>query len=964
MNLLPCGGRICIEMADERTGRVVGRAAELAEADAFLERASNGFAALFLAGESGLGKTALWQAIVERARPRMILLHRASEAEATLSFTALADLLGDIEGLGQRPDANHATKPIAALAAPRRRAIEAALLLRDPDPGSVDPRRLGLAVLDLLRIVSRTQPVLLAIDDLQWLDGASAETLRFVLRRLRNEPIGVVATLRSTADRASVIDLAQALPEGRVQHVRLAPLSSAELHLLLRMRLDLDLSRPQLVRLHDLSGGNPFFALEIGAELIRTGATLDPSHTPPLPRNLEVALWARLERLSPLSMRLLQVAAATARPEISTVAAFVQTDGEAETGLDEAIHEGVLEVDGQRLAFTHPLLASICYRRIPPLKRRRLHRRLAELTQEPEETARHLALSTSGPDAAIAAGLGRAAEHAAGRGATAAAADLAEMAARLTPADRVADGRGHRLRAAELLHLSGDLDRSAAILRRLAAESPSGPERADALFALARTRRTDLEETIGLCEEALRQSDDDSGRQADILSYLSWVHQIEGRIPQALARARAAVERAEQVGDPVLMTRTLARAAMEELWAMEHTPGLLERGVALERSLQQPLAYYDRPSLTLARRLALTGEYDSARAIYEAADREAHERGEDVARGRILFHLALVEWYDGQPVRALAIVADALELADQLHDDQYRSMTLHAGSFIDAHLGLVDRAREAATEGLRLADGVGDSLFNLAHRNVLGFIDLSLGDVPAAAQRLASLPDVAISRVWVEPAFNPIWPNAIEALVLLGDIAAAKRHLAELERRATVSVSEWSRAVAARCRGLVEAADGDLIAADVAFEQAAAAHERIRAPFDRARTLLAWGALLRRRKQKRQARAVLEEAQREFATIGARIWIVRTVTELARVGGRRPSGQVLTPTEERVARLAAAGLSNKEIAAAVGSSVTTVETHLTRVYAKLEVRSRVQLGRLLAAGHRGGEAAAPGTLIH
>ena len=233
---------------------LIGREEALASIEGFLVRLAREPCALVLSGEPRIGKTALWQMGAERGRDRLkhVLTHRAAEAEAGLSFAALSDLFcGVIDVV------------LPSLTPPRRRALEVALLLADPGDQAHDPRAIGLAVLDSLRTLCRSGPVLIAVDDLQWLDGSSAMALGFALRRLRGEGVGLLATVRRLPGDDARAYLPRLLPEGRFQELAVSPLSLGSLFLLLRGRLQVELSRPQLVRLREITGGNPFFALEL-----------------------------------------------------------------------------------------------------------------------------------------------------------------------------------------------------------------------------------------------------------------------------------------------------------------------------------------------------------------------------------------------------------------------------------------------------------------------------------------------------------------------------------------------------------------------------------------------------------------------------------------------------------------------------------------------------------------------------
>ena len=235
---------------------VIGRAAELGVIQEFLADIEHGPRALVLSGEAGIGKTVLWEAGVDDARGRFdsILTCRGVEAEASLSFAGLSELLGDVlDEVGP------------ALAPPRRRALEVALLLAEPGESPPDPHAIGLAVLDVLRALADRGPCLVALDDIQWLDPASAGVLQIALRRLRDEPLGLLATLRLGPEfGGSPVELERSFPDERLERLTVGPLSLAALHRLLEERLGLELTRPELARVQEATAGNPFFALELG----------------------------------------------------------------------------------------------------------------------------------------------------------------------------------------------------------------------------------------------------------------------------------------------------------------------------------------------------------------------------------------------------------------------------------------------------------------------------------------------------------------------------------------------------------------------------------------------------------------------------------------------------------------------------------------------------------------------------
>jgi DNA-binding CsgD family transcriptional regulator len=433
------------------------------------------------------------------------------------------------------------------------------------------------------------------------------------------------------------------------------------------------------------------------------------------------------------------------------------------------------------------------------------------------------------------------------------------------------------------------------------------------------------------------------------LAYLSWIRLLQGRVRDALAHARAALAHAEHISDEHLLTRAIARVAMAETWTLEITPGLLERGVAIERRLGRRLEFHESPSVTHARRLMCLSDFDRARPLLDDADARATATGDESTHAHLLFHRFQVEWFTGCWADADQLATHALELADQLRDDQYRVIALYARAVLDAHLGRVEAARTHATEAIAIADAVSDALFAVQSRTVLGFLALSQGDARAADDELRALPDWLYSNGWREPT-DFAWPNAIEAMIGAGDLEQAATWLARYEDLAARSTSPWALATAGRGRALLFEARGDIESAREALDRALAEHARMRCPFEHGRTLLAAGSIRRRAREKRAARETLEEAHAIFDSLGARLWAGRAGEELARVSGRRPGTSELTKSETTLAALAAEGLSNKEIAAAMHISVHTVEAHLTRIYRKLGIRSRAALAQRLRRG--------------
>jgi DNA-binding CsgD family transcriptional regulator len=536
----------------------------------------------------------------------------------------------------------------------------------------------------------------------------------------------------------------------------------------------------------------------------------------------------------------------------------------------------------------------------------------------------------------VAAELDDASARAAARGATAAAAGLSELARELTP-DDPALARQRGLRAATAYRLSGSGDRAALLLEQLLTEVPSGAgaERSDLLLELGITFRSDRLTAVALFDEALSEAADDDARSARILANRSLQKLLATDVQGALADARAALERAERTGDPSLVATAIARLVHAEVYAVEITPDLLERGVEMEES----------PRFFFGRRLVTLGDIDRAQALFENLVEEAGARGDEHTKVASLWYLSLAEWFGGRLRASLANAIAASELGELIQFGHALAWVGRVRAFVQGDLGLVDEARRSAEDGLAFARGSANESYVITTLAALGRLELALGNAVDAGDRLRDLPERMFASGWNDPT-QCIVPDAIESLVALGELDLARGYLDHYARYAARSPNALAAMWEARCRGLLAAASGDLDTSFAAFE-AALAPSADTYRLERGRTLLCLGSVRRQAQQKKAARETLEQALAVFEELGAQPWAERARGELRRISGRAPSPEELTETERRVAELAAKGRTNKEIAAELFMGLSTVEAHLSHVYRKLGVR-RAELATQLA----------------
>jgi DNA-binding CsgD family transcriptional regulator len=928
------------EWAGRERGFLVGREVEVAVLAEFLAAGQSTPQGLVLDGEAGIGKTTLVDATVMEAREDgfAVFACRPAAAEAAFSFAALADLLSPVlpEGLGRLP-------------VPQRRALAAALLLEEVERAPPEERAIAFAVFQLLG-GRGGGPLLIAVDDAQWLDAASASVLAFALRRLAAAPAAILVARRGSGKEAAPLGLDRAFPSERLRRLRLGPLSVGATHRLLRERLGVSFPRPALVQLHETSGGNPFYALELGSVLEQSRERPGAGERLTVPTSLAGLVSARLAALSEEVREVLEPVALLSKPTVSIVEAVASDPATVLGRLRAAEAAAILELADERVRFSHPLLAACVEGELDPRRRRSLERRLAELVGDPEQRARHLALGTSGTSAEVAVQLEAASAIAALRGASAAAAELAELSVSLTPGDAGEEVlRRRQLLAADHHYASGDAERSRLILEPLLEQLPAGAERARVLRRLGESSSDDFERSERLLEQAFVEAESDPRMRAEIVMPRVLTAFLRHGPAAAVKLARDSAQVVEDSGDMVLLAMFLAELSFSELCAEGLTPGVLERALELEQ-LVGPLPTPTTPALVDGLRLMYADEHEPAREALQRVHAAGVARGDEPTQDQALLFLAELACRAGDWGHADELAEAMLEAGERWGLELQGGSALWIRGLVDAYLGRLDQARARAAEGVSRCREENEQAFLERNLALLGLIDLSTGDYLAAAERLAPVVRRREARGAREPSLYPARELAIEALVAVGDFDEARVQLEWLEEAGRRLGTPWPLAMGARCRGLLQAAEGDLEAALASCEQALDFHDRMRVPFERARTLLIYGTMLRRAKRRKAAREAIGAALSIFEALPAPVWAENARAELARIGGRAPSGGGLTESEWRIAELVASGKTNKETAATLFISVHTVEDALKRIYRKLEVRSRTELSRRLSAG--------------
>jgi DNA-binding CsgD family transcriptional regulator len=906
---------------------IVGREAELGAIGRFLEETAAAPAVLVVEGDAGVGKTTLWRAGLEAAEAAglQVLSTRGAGAEVRLGYAGLGDLLVGLE-----------SRVLARLPAPQRRALETALLHTGaPDGPAPDPRAVATGLSSALGLLAAEGPLLVAIDDLQWLDASSAAALRFAVRRLAG-PVGVLAALRREAGEGVEHGLELRDP-GHVASLAVGPMGEAEIHSLLRARGRVERPSPVLARITEVAGGNPFLALELER-------TIDPDRVVPaaeLPASLREIVDARLAALGAGDRRAVLYASMLTRPLVPMVEAAL--GGDAAAGLSAAEAEGILALDGARVTFSHPLLAAGAYAAASPAERREAHRRIAAVT-EGEERARHLALGSISAEPEAIAALDSAAAAARARGASSDAAELLELALRLG-----AEEPARRQLAAEHHLDAGNLPRARALFEELIGELPTGSARARALGGIGTIHRLtdDVPGSRGFLERAGEETEDRRHR-CELLLELAFACTQAGLIQEALPHSETAAIEAEGLEDPGILAQALAVRTMGRFLVGEGLDeGSLARCLALEDEERRTPGVL-RPTLVAGLLLMWVGRLEEANVALGKVHRQCRQRGEEGDLVYMTMHQGTLACARGDVAHGSWMVESSLEWAWRLGSPTSRAVALENQVVVAGWTGDVETARAAAAEAIELYRQVRSPVGEMFVGAALGRVELSLGRYGEAAEQLLPAAQTAAAMGAGDPDTLPAVAEALEALVALGRAEEAERLGAWLRERAGALGRPTQLASAARCDGILRTAAGELEEAEACFERALVEHERLVVPFERARTLLLLGQLQRRRRRRAAARETLGRAGADFERLGAALWAERARAELERVDAGRSDGAELTPAEERVAALAAAGLTNREVAAELFVSPKTVEATLSRAYRKLGIRSRAELGRWLA----------------
>ncbi len=906
---------------------IISRHTELRRLDELLTALACGHgAALVVHGDAGIGKTTLLEALAERAGDTVTVVRACgTETEAELPFAALADLLGPVLG------------HLDALPGAQAAALKSALALEPPRPG--DRLAVCVAALGVLRAAARHRPVLAIVDDVQWADASSRECIEYVAHRA-DGPLAVVLAARDPL-----------YPTERVRLAELAvgPVDEGAAAELLRRRAP-GLAPPVAAAITRAAAGNPLALVELPASLTdgqRRGAAALELPLAPAGR-LQHAFAGRVEALDEQAQRALLIAAAYDGDTLAVIAAACPHGGTSAGRLTDAEELGLVRLGPGQVSFAHPLIRGLVYARASAARRRAAHAALAAVVPDDDRRAWHQAAAAVGPDEDVALALERVGSRAAARRAYAAGADALERAARLTPS---ADAAGRRLiTAGQAAAGAGLADRALELFAEAAQATTDASQAARAQMLRGRMlawRGRAAEATPLLIGQARQIAARWPAQAAAMLAEAANGSTISGCYLDAERLAREAARLLGDEEDPAVRGPVLAALG----WALtlrgrapEARPVLAEAS-CLAAGLDRLGPDWSWLHVILRSQIPL-GEFEQARADSQELCRRARDAGALGTLSGALQVAADTAFRLGDWDAADAATLEAIQVAGDVGQPAVAGWALTIRARILAARGRPADSRAAAETALDLAQaGIGAGL-RFVH-GALGFLELGLDRPEAAVSEFEAIEQLIEGTGAGEPTIVPWAQDLVEAYARLGRDAEARRALARLEDQAASTASPVAAAAAARCRGLIEE---DF---EPAFTRALALDGQRPMPFERARTLLAFGRRLHRAGRRAEAREQLRAAMEGFGQLGADAWTGHAERELRAAGGRRRQkrdARSLTPQEQRVAEAVRRGASNRAIAADMFLSPKTIEFHLRQIYRKLDIHSRTQLVAALTDG--------------
>jgi DNA-binding CsgD family transcriptional regulator len=907
---------------------LLGRESELAACQAALS-GDRMPAGVIISGVAGIGKTTLLRAVVGSLSGCCVLTTTGLRGEIGVPLANLADLLDPAarEVLSQLPEVQAAALRVALRLSTGSARIDQALLAR--------------ATLNTLRALAGTANLLIAIDDEQWLDADTRRLLCTTATWLSDAPVGWLVSVRTEHAGAGLGGVLVHEFASRLIRIDLAVLGVDALAGLILNRFPGRWS-PQLLRhIVQLADGNPYTALELARETVASAGRDAPAAR--VPTTLAESLDARLRRLVPSACAVVQAAAATPRPTRRLLRAVI--GDQVDPAIDHALEADVLDADPPDpvLRFSHPLLREVALRSLTGPQLRRLHRTLAAVVDDPIEAAGHLAAGAEEPDETTAATVEQAARQAAGRGARARGAALAEAAVGLTPDPDGLPAWRRRILQLGCLEQAGERERGRVLTVKWAIEGAPEEISGELLFFQA-VMDNDLRYSARLLAQAVDKLDHIPALAANTRALLANLLGILlGQLAAGRAHADQAVRVAQRVDDAPEIVR-FAYAVQADLAARAGDPqaeALLRAAVAMP-GWECTWEKFNSPESRLAWWHLRRGELDAARELLHTVLTASEQCGGEWSTGSTRLYLTVLEWAAGRWDEAERHAAAFDRYVRECHND-IAGAAAFAVHLVRASRGRVDEARTALEAAVQVAEGEPDPIGAGVYRGALGQIELSVDDPGAAVAWLDAVAGLLREHAFAEPAMITVPADLIEAYARTGRLDAADEHLTWLRETAARRDNPWARVMSSRAAAVLHLARGDPAAAVEAATLAASQARELGLPVERGRSLVVLGTAQRRVRQRLAAAHTLDEAIEVFTQLGAERWAMRARAERARLV--HTAVDLLTPAEQRIAELVALGHSNTEIAATLLISIKTVEGTLTRIYRKLRLRGRVDLAR-------------------